>query len=267
VVVRGVIVLTLACFALGGASSGLADGDPASDTLIVQNVFFPYPTPSSSATSALSTQVSTSYARGYRVKVAVIASANDLGSVPSLFNKPTEYAQFLGQELQFYYVGPLLIVMPSGFGIYDGGRSTAAEETVLARLKVSGSEADALTASATTAVTKMLAAGALKSKDIKPPYVAALDSSGTLGQKIRLNYAAFDDSGKTREAIAVRAGTKVLFATKTKLRATRADKTYFVMWPSPKTVPAAELPLKFCVVAYDPSGHKSTPNCLQIQLK
>lgn len=33
----------------------------------------------------------------------MIASATDLGAIPSFFNKPGEYARFLGQELQFYY--------------------------------------------------------------------------------------------------------------------------------------------------------------------
>jgi len=263
---RGVVTLAAVCLALACAAIAFADGDPASDTLIVQNVFFPYPTPSASATTALANVVDSAYAKGYRVKVAVIGSEQDLGSVPSLFNKPTDYAKFLGQELQFYYVGPLLIVMPAGFGIYDGGRSTAAEDAVLAKLKVSGSSGDDLTNSAANAVGKMLAAGALKSKDIKPPYVAALNSSGTLGGNIRLNYAAFDDSGFTREAIAVRDSTNsVLWSTKTQFRATHADKTYFVIWPSPKKV--AHQPLKFCVVAYDKSGHKSAPNCLQIQTK
>jgi len=263
--VRGVVVLAVVSLALAGAAPGLADGDPASDALVVQNVFFPYPTPAAAVTGQLSSQVEKAYARGYRVKVAVIGSEQDLGAVPSLFDKPQEYAQFLGQELQFYYVGPLLIVMPAGYGIYDGGRSTAAEEAVLARLKVVGSSGDDLTKSAANALGQLLAAGALKSKDIKPPYVAALNSSGKLGQTIRLNYATFDDSGKTRELIAVRSGDTVLWKTATKLRATRADKTYFVLWPSPRTVPAG--PLKFCVQAADPSGHRSKPNCLQIQAK
>src|SRR5436305_1644314 len=128
-----------ALVALVTAGAVLADGDPASDALIVQNVFFPYPAPPASATGALSTQVEKAYTRGYRVKVAVVASETDLGSVPSLFNKPQDYAKFLGEELQFYYVGPLLVVMPAGYGIYDGGRSVAAEDAVLAKLKVSGS--------------------------------------------------------------------------------------------------------------------------------
>src|SRR3982751_4282060 len=98
---RGGVVLAVATVVLAGAAPVLADGDPASDALIVQNVFFPYPTPPAAATSALSAQVEKAYARGYRVKVAVIASETDLGSVPSLFNKPQDYAKFLGQELQF----------------------------------------------------------------------------------------------------------------------------------------------------------------------
>jgi hypothetical protein len=122
---RGWIALALL---LVVAPAAVADGDPASDTLLVQNVFLPYPAPSATAASALSRAVTTSYAKGFRVKVAVIATEGDLGSVPSLFNRPGDYAKFLGQELRLYYIGPLLIVMPAGYGVYDGGRSTAAEE-------------------------------------------------------------------------------------------------------------------------------------------
>jgi hypothetical protein len=252
--------LALLALALAFAPVAHADGDPASDALIVQNVFFPYPTPPGGATSSLANAVESAYAKGYRVKVAVIASQNDLGAVPSLFNKPQEYAQFLGQELQFYYVGPLLIVMPAGFGIYDGGRSTAAEEKVLERLHVSGSSGEQLTLSAATAVKAMLAAGALKSKDIKPPYAAALSTAGKLGGTVRLNYATFDDSGRTRESLTVSAGSKLLFVRKTTLRATRADKTYFVLWRAPATVPTPQL--RFCVSSYDPAGHRSKASCL-----
>src|SRR5207248_8414696 len=137
------------------------------------------------------------------------------------------------------------------------------EERVLARLHVSGSSGDALTVSAAGAVKAMLAAGALKSKDIKAPYAAALDASGKLGGTVRLNYATFDDSGRTREAITVSAGSKLLFVRKTTLRPTRADKTYFVLWKA--TAPAGQL--RFCVSSYDPSGHRSKPSCLNFTPK
>jgi hypothetical protein len=54
-----------------------------------------------------------------------------MGSVTALFRRPTRYAHFLGLELRQLYQGPLLIVMPNGYGIYDGGRSTRAEARVL----------------------------------------------------------------------------------------------------------------------------------------
>jgi hypothetical protein len=121
VAVRRAAVLAVVLLALS-SSAAFADGDPASDTLIFENVYFPYPAPGQQPSAALSAATRSVYARGYRIKVAVIASATDLGSIPSLFDKPADYAKFLGQELGLYYIGPLLIVMPAGFGIYDGGR-------------------------------------------------------------------------------------------------------------------------------------------------
>ena len=69
------VLLALTC------SAARADGDPASDTLIFQNVFLPYPTPPKEITKPLAAAVSDVYAKSYRVKVAVIASPQDLGAV------------------------------------------------------------------------------------------------------------------------------------------------------------------------------------------
>ena len=55
---------------------------------------------------------------GYPVKVAVIATPNDLGVVPDLFGKPKEYATFLGREISFNGKPHLLIVMPAGYGTF-----------------------------------------------------------------------------------------------------------------------------------------------------
>jgi len=85
------------------------------------------------------------------------------------FNKPGRYANLLGREIASAFIGPLLIVMPSGFGIYDGGRSTAAESRVLKRLPVSGRKSVLLVRSATAAVRRPLDAKALRSKDILAP--------------------------------------------------------------------------------------------------
>src|SRR5205085_10239541 len=123
-----------------------------------------------------------------RGKVEENASEGDLGEILSRFGKPTDYAKFLGTELQFLYVGPLLIVMPACFGIYDGRRTTAAEDAVLAHQRVSGTSANELTQTAATAVQALLAAGALRSKDILPPYTQALQSRGRRGSSMRLRY-------------------------------------------------------------------------------
>src|ERR1700704_1559156 len=159
--------VAVAVCALVPVATARADGDPASDILPVQNISTPSPPPADAR--ALAASVQKVFEAGHRVKVAVIATRRDLGSIPSLFGKANAYARFLGTELGAFYAGPLLIVMPSGFGIYDGRRSTAPETAVLAKLKVDGSSASALVASATTAVAALAAAGALNSPDTLPP--------------------------------------------------------------------------------------------------
>src|SRR5436190_22775673 len=97
-----------------------ADGDPASDVLYFQDAYVPYPPPSKHASGVLRAALQAARNRQYDVKVAVIATRTDLGSVPSLFGKPGQYAQFLGEEIRSFYTGPLLVAMPSGFGIWKG---------------------------------------------------------------------------------------------------------------------------------------------------
>ena len=109
----------LALAALVAAVAARADGDPASDLLAVQSVYFPYEAPSAQARTTLHQAVRAVYLDHNRIRVALVYKAEDLGAIPSLFGKPAEYARFLGLEIQFYYVGPLLTVMPvrSGQGV------------------------------------------------------------------------------------------------------------------------------------------------------
>jgi hypothetical protein len=109
-----------------------ADIDPASDVLPLQNVFFPYkPKVCTELSNALRKVTDDGKKNGYPVKVAVIGSKSDLGGAAYLFGKPQDYAQFLAQELVTYSpdfgttygTQPLLIVMPSGFGIINGGKT------------------------------------------------------------------------------------------------------------------------------------------------
>ena len=75
------LVCTIAYASLAGVAG--ADGDPASDILVEENVYLPYQTPSAAASAGLGRQVADVYASGRRIKVAVIAAKSDLGAIPS----------------------------------------------------------------------------------------------------------------------------------------------------------------------------------------
>jgi len=254
-VLVGAALLACVLVAAGGAR---ADGDPASDTLVVQNVFLPYEAPSHAAAAELAQDVAAVYAAGERVKVALVATGIDLGAIPSLFGKPSQYAAFLGKELAEFYVGPLLIVMPSGYGIYDGGRSTAAEQAVLARLAAPGSAT--LASSAANAVGQLLHAGALRSKDILHPYVLALLARAG-GGTLTVQYYLADDSGKASATLTVeRAGHAVLTVR------VPEHATSLIRPETQKLTLPHGLPLdgaRVCIAATDPSGNRAT-SCRKI---
>ena len=124
----------LAMLALGSAwapTAASADGDPASDVLATQQLFLPQDAAVPPAQQAqLGALLREAARRGYPIRVALIASATDLGSVTALWNQPQNYARFLGQELGLVYPGPLLVVMPSGFGQYHFPRPATAEHAL-----------------------------------------------------------------------------------------------------------------------------------------
>jgi hypothetical protein len=118
--------LAVAAILAQTAGIALGDGDPASDVLLQQDVFLPYqPQVCKQVKTALETATRRSSAAGYPVKVAVIGSVSDLGSVPQFFGRPAEYADFLGQELSSFSTHiqkrvagvPLLVAMPGGFAL------------------------------------------------------------------------------------------------------------------------------------------------------
>jgi len=150
--------------ALGVASALLvvplarADGDPASDALYGANLFPSYDSGmSAAALKALTATIDDAKKAGYEVRVAVIAQPDDLGAVAALWAKPRQYARFLGTELGIVYKGPLLVVMPNGFGFYHGNRDPRAAYAALAPIRIG--QGDAL-AQATIAAVATLAAKA-----------------------------------------------------------------------------------------------------------
>jgi hypothetical protein len=256
---RAVVTLVGLVLAAAVATTARADGDPASDVLVYRNVYLPYAAPSKAAGDALDGVVARSYAQGDRVKVAVIQAKVDLGAIPSLFDKPMPYAHFLGTELSTLFVGPLLIVMPAGYGIYDGGRTTQAEEQVLGTLpRPASNRPNDLVAAATNAVSKLLGAGALRSSDILEPY-AGLISVRRDGRRLVIRYFLTDDSGRVAAALTVRHGGSVLVTERVRLHATS-----FTRAESRTLALPAGIGLRVCVAATDPAGNRSAPSCKRI---
>jgi len=140
------------------AGSARADGDPASDFLIAQQVFFPYDVKLPPRQQAeLTGTVSAANEAGYKIRVAIIADSYDLGSVTALWRKPRLYARFLGQELSFAYKNRLLVAMPNGFGFNRPGHPATHEYAIVDRIPI-GRGAAGLLEAATTAVQRLAAA-------------------------------------------------------------------------------------------------------------
>jgi hypothetical protein len=152
-------LLVAAAAALVAVPAAAANGDPASDVLLTQKVFVGPEVPvSKSRLDALQKTVDAANAKGYPIRVAVIAFTGDLGTAVSLWGKPHDYAQFLGSEIAFVYGKRLLVAMPAGFGVYHQHQSTTAEQQALQGLKA-GKTPDALVESTTQAVRKLAASG------------------------------------------------------------------------------------------------------------
>lgn len=135
-----------------------ADGDPASDVLLEQNLFQPWDASTSSAEQARLNALLAEAARsGFPVRVALIDSAADLGTVTALWRRPANYAYYLGTELSLAYHGLVLVVMPDGFGLYPAGQLADREAHVLEALGAPGSGAR-LAVAAVTAVARMASA-------------------------------------------------------------------------------------------------------------
>ena len=153
------LALIAACLlAAVAAQSARADGDPASDYLLGQKVFLPYDAKFPPRQAAeLTGLIDAANKAGFKIRVAILWSDYDMGSVTALWRKPRTYARFLGLELGFVYKQRLLIVMPNGFGFNWPKHPTAAEYALLERIAIPRGAPGLLTA-ASAAVTKLAAA-------------------------------------------------------------------------------------------------------------
>jgi hypothetical protein len=146
---RRLLLVTIALFCVLGGTAR-ADGDPASDYLLGTQVFIPFDLKIPKASQQdLTSLVHDANASGYTIRVALIGSAYDMGSVTALWRKPKPYAKFLGTELTFVYKNRLLVVMPNGFGFNRPGHSATKEYATLSKIKIGGGAMGLLTAAKT----------------------------------------------------------------------------------------------------------------------
>jgi hypothetical protein len=145
--VRRLLVLAAAAvLAATVAGTARADGDPASDVLLSDNVFLSYQSPYGSAEGrALEALAKEAKQQHFPMRVAVITQLADMGSVGGLYGKAQRYADFLASEVAFVYRGTLVVTMngkPGGFGVHGPGATPAARRA-LARMKLPSSSVTA----------------------------------------------------------------------------------------------------------------------------
>jgi hypothetical protein len=181
--------LLLAGVAALPVTGARANGDPASDVLLVEDVFFPSePIVCRRVARPLEQVAKSALKAGYPVKIAVIGSPVDLGTEPNYYGRPHAYARFLGGELGTALTGAqrtrahggarrkagkrisyrLLVLMPEGFGLFRGARGEARD---LRRVRVDpeASNERLVRTAIKAAVTLARASG----HDVKRPTVSA----------------------------------------------------------------------------------------------
>ena len=136
---RALVLAAVAALLLGSLAPDLAraDGDPASDVLLSQPAFVPADAGfSAQQASALDAFLRESAKAGVPARVAIVPEAYDLGYVTQLWSKPRTYAEFLGVELSLVFKGPLIVVMPDGFGVNWPGHATTSAYAALAGVAI-----------------------------------------------------------------------------------------------------------------------------------
>jgi hypothetical protein len=184
------VAIVAALVMLAAPAVARANGDPASDYLLVQSIFLPFNAKvDPSASKELTDTIRAANEKGFKVRVAVIGSRYDLGTAFSLYNNAEKYAEFLGLELSFQYHDGLLVVMPNGYGYSVAGKPDPKGIQVVKDLPPPGKDATAEVQGATRAIRKLAAASGHQ-----------LPAGGTGG------------GSKTRDRITIAAGAVALAA-------------------------------------------------------
>jgi hypothetical protein len=182
---RAAASVAIAAVALLLPALARADGDPASDYLIGQQTFYAVDEIPANKAQDLNTIVKNANTAGFQIRVALIGTLPDLGSVTSLWQKPQQYAQFLGQELFYAYRGRLLIVMPNGLGYSIHGKPAPNEKRAIAGIAAPGTDGARIAEAATNAV-HLLAQAAGKNV----PVPKASSGGSATGDRIKIGAIA-----------------------------------------------------------------------------
>jgi MYXO-CTERM domain-containing protein len=147
-------VLAVAAALAALPAPALADGDPASDYLLSEDVYLPLaPGVSPDLGRTITDLLKETRKAGFPLRVAIIAAPRDLGAVPQYFGRPQSYAPFLESEIAFNTKKPLLVVMPSGYGVAALPKGAEAGLNGLAPPK--SPQGDDLGRAAITAIVKL----------------------------------------------------------------------------------------------------------------
>lgn len=179
-----VLALAVAVVVISGGFAR-ADTDPASTYLVSHQVFLSsQATAPAPAQRQLNAAVAAANRAGFAIRVAVISSDYDLGSVPGLWNKPRTYARFLGAELASADRRQrLLVVMPNGFGFNWPGHSTVRTNRLLAEVPLRSRAGTGLAAAAEAAVRRLARASGVA---LPPRHAPAGDGSARPGSTATL---------------------------------------------------------------------------------
>ena len=170
---RAALIAIAVVALLPGAAA--ADGDPASDVLLAQDVYYPYaPKASPNMTTALNGLLGRVRKAGFPMKVALIQTPADLGAYPSLFGDTQNYANLLAKEIAFNSHPHLLVVMPTGFG---GNNLGANVDSALKGIKIdAAAKSDGLVQAALVAAARIATANGHQTP-VPPEANAALAAS------------------------------------------------------------------------------------------
>ena len=197
------LAVVLALLLVAPPLAALADGDPASDVLLGENVFYPYqPATSRSLMASLNSATAVAAKEHFPLKIALIASPIDLGIIPQLLGKPQEYAKYLDYEISFTSKQALLVVMKDGYGIE--GLPAAAIAAAAKLAPPAGGTPDDLAQAALTATGKLAAAAGHPIAGVSASGASSAGSGGGGGTTVLLIVLVIAAIGTAGALIAVR---------------------------------------------------------------